>query len=156
MVSDQMSAPSDQTPIPPLARPAKTKSTTKKMSKLRKLTDAQIAEEANLMADAAQAGSFPNKKISVAAWGTKRNLSLYMVQRVFIDSSLQKLDYELDHGVANATGKLPYIDNRGMYTIPDRLIDAHNKTVSADKQFLKGQQFVVTFGDDTITSTRVR
>ena len=43
-----------QTPTPPLARPTKTKSTTKKVSKLRKLTDAQIAEEASLMADAAQ------------------------------------------------------------------------------------------------------
>lgn len=156
MVSDQMSAPSDQTPTPPLARTAKAKSTTKKMSKLRRLTDAQIAEEANLMADAAQAGSFPNKKISVAAWGTQRNLSLYMVQRVFIDSSLQKLDYELDYGVANAAGKRPYRDDRGMVMIANSAINAHNATAPADQQFAIGQRFDVTFEPDRIILTRSR
>jgi len=147
----------NQISTPPLARTATAKSTTKKVSKLRKLTDEQIAEEANLMADAAQAGSFPNKKISVAAWGNRQNLSQYMVERAFIRSLLQKQDYELDYGVANsATGTYAYRDKRGMVTLPSSAIEAHNATVPADQQFPKGQHFDLTFEDDRIILTRPR
>ncbi|MEL7641047.1 MAG: hypothetical protein AAGU21_15525 [Solidesulfovibrio sp.] len=141
-------------PTPPLARTAKAKSTAEKVSKLRKLTDEQIAEEASLMADAAQSGSFPNKKISVAAWGNQRNLSQYMVERAFIRSLLQKQDYELDYGVANsAAGKRPYVDPRGMLMLPKSLIAAFNETAPADKQLTIGQPVDATFEDGKLILT---
>lgn len=61
MPNVQVSTLADQSPTPPLARTAKAKSTTEKVSKLRKLSDPQIEEEASLMVDAANAGSFPNR-----------------------------------------------------------------------------------------------
>ena len=64
MVQTPVSAPSDNTPTPPLAHPAKAKSTTAKSSKstekaakLRKLTDAQIADYARALVTAAEAGT---------------------------------------------------------------------------------------------------
>ena len=139
---------------PPLARTANATSTTEKVSKLRKLTDAQIAEEASLMDDAAKAGSFPNKKISVTAWGNQRNLSQYMVERAFIRSLLQKQDYELDYGVANsAAGKRPYVDPRGMLMLPKSLIAAFNETAPADKQLTIGQPVDATFEDGKLILT---
>ena len=142
-----------ETPTPPLARPAKATSTTEKTSKLRKLSDPQIADEASLMVTAAQAGSFPNKKISVAAWGNQHNLSQYMVERVFIRSLLQKQDYELDYGVDKDTDdKRPYVNPRGTI-LSNYWIEKFNETVPADQRLPIGQRLDVAIKDGSFVLT---
>ncbi|BAH74380.1 hypothetical protein [Solidesulfovibrio magneticus] len=133
--------------------PAKTKSTTETASKLRKLTDEQIAEEASLMANAAQSGSFPNKKISLTAWGNQRNLSQYMVMTVFIASSLQKQDYELVNDADNDTDdKRPYINPRGTI-LSNYWIKKFNESVPADQRLTLGQRLDTTIKDGSFVLT---
>ncbi|WP_162179662.1 hypothetical protein [Solidesulfovibrio alcoholivorans] len=162
MVQTPVSAPSDNTPTPPLAHPAKAKSTTAKSSKstekaakLRKLTDAQIADYARALVTAAEAGAFPGKMIPVATWAEEMQISAYWMERIFRCSRLQKDDYDLDLD-KGTDDKRPYRDERGMIMIANSAINAHNDGAPADQQFAIGQRFDVTFEPDRIILTRPR
>jgi len=162
MVQTPVSAPSDNTPTPPLARPAKAKSASnksnkaaEKATKLRKLTDEQIADYARALVAAAEAGAFPGKMIPVATWAEEMQISAYWMERIFRCSRLQKDDYDLDFD-KGTDDKRPYRDDRGMIMIAASAIKAHNATVPADQQFPKGQRFDLTFENDRIILTRPR
>lgn len=164
MSTDQKPVSTDQTPVPtpPLAPSAKSTNkaskpgaSTKKAKKIRKLSKEQIAEEADKLAAAAKANAFPDKMISASAWANKMNLSLAMVDKVFIGSKLAREGFDLDDAVnVKATNNLPYIDTRGMLMIAKRIFTAHNAGATADKHFAPGQQFNVTLEDDRIILTR--
>ncbi|KHK01333.1 hypothetical protein [Desulfovibrio sp. TomC] len=164
MSTDQKPASTDQTPVPtpPPARSAKSTNktskldaSTKKAKKIRKLSKEQIAEEADKLVAAANADAFPDKMISASAWANKMNLSLAMVDKVFISSKLARGGYDLDDDVnVKATDNRPYIDTRGMLMIAKSIFTAHNAGAAADKQFAPGQQFDVTLEDDRIILTR--
>ena len=131
--------------------PAKTKSTTETASKLRKLTDEQIAEYARALIDDATADEFPNKMIPVAAWAEKKGISTYSMERIFRKSRLAKEDYDLFDD-NDTDDKRPYINPRGTI-LSNYWIKKFNESVPADQRLTLGQRLDTTIKDGSFVLT---
>jgi hypothetical protein len=144
-----------ETHTPPLARPAKAKSTAEKVSKLRKLSDPQVTAFAEKLIEAAAAGSFADMTIPVPAWSAKLNLSVYMLERAFIRSKLSREGYDLEYDTRQkAQDTRPRVSPRLMITIGKCWIEKYNETAPSGKQYLANQRFDVTIEEDQIILRR--
>ena len=145
---------SQNTPsTPPLARSAKAKSTTEKVSKLRKLTDEQTPEYSRKLIALANSGAFPNKTISLVGLANRLNISQPVAERVYILSALQKQDYELIYDAGQGSDdKRPYVNPRGTI-LSNYWIEKFNETVPADQRLPVGQRLDVVIENGSFILT---
>lgn len=130
--------------------------TTGKLKKTRKLSDEQLAECVSRLISTANVENYPDKMLSVSSLTKALNVSVHILERVFIRSKLGRDGYDLDYDVMVKTNdNTCFIDKRSMLMIAKRIFEGFNKDLPDDEKFEPGQEFTVAHDGDNIILTRI-